>query len=128
MADYLVYVLANLDNNRTYVGCTNNPDRRIRQHNQVIQGGAKATKCSRTWRYMVQVRGFTTRSDALSFEWHCKRKKRTKGKSPIARRCHILTVLFTEPRWTTLYITHCDPEVLSLSVTTTTTTITPPVL
>jgi predicted GIY-YIG superfamily endonuclease len=67
-----VYVLRNDETGRTYVGCTNSFARRIRQHRGELVGGAKATKCSRSWRYHVQVTGFTTRSMALSFEWHVK--------------------------------------------------------
>jgi predicted GIY-YIG superfamily endonuclease len=29
--DYVVYLLINTSNNKTYVGCTNNTNRRIRQ-------------------------------------------------------------------------------------------------
>ena len=114
MAEYMVYVLANSDNNRTYVGCTNNASRRLRQHNQEIKGGAKATKCSRTWQYMIQMQGFETKSDALSFEWHCKRKKGSKGKKPLDRRSYNLKVLIERPRWANVYVAYAAaPSVLT---------------
>ena len=49
---YIVYLLDNTDNARTYVGCTNNPARRLRQHRQEIKGGAKATRGVFSWRYV----------------------------------------------------------------------------
>ena len=41
--NYVVYLLVNTDNNRTYVGITNNSTRRLRQHNSEIKGGARYT-------------------------------------------------------------------------------------
>jgi predicted GIY-YIG superfamily endonuclease len=40
---YIVYLLHNNRNPCTYVGSTNNPARRIRQHNGEIVGGARYT-------------------------------------------------------------------------------------
>ena len=41
--NYNVYLLKNTNNNRTYLGITNNLERRLRQHNNEIKGGAKYT-------------------------------------------------------------------------------------
>ena len=38
---YLVYIIKS--DNKSYVGMTNNFDRRIRQHNKEIKGGARYT-------------------------------------------------------------------------------------
>ena len=41
--EYIIYLILNNKNALTYVGITNNPERRIRQHNGEIKGGAKYT-------------------------------------------------------------------------------------
>lgn len=86
-----VYILCNNFNNMTYVGYTNNPERRIRQHNGEICGGARFTtfqkkKCpDLIWRYMCRITADPSVFDkkkALSLEWHIKyetRKHREKG-------------------------------------------------
>ena len=50
--DYIIYLLINEKDNCTYVGITNNPERRIRQHNCEISGGAKYTTMKKCiWSY-----------------------------------------------------------------------------
>ena len=71
-------MLASLDNKRTYVGATVNPDRRLRQHNGEISGGARATK-GRAWRRVFLIGGFADERDALRFEWRWKWLTRTLG-------------------------------------------------
>ena len=59
--------------NNTYNGSTNNPIRRLRQHNEEIKGGAKATHgkgCG--WEYMVIFSGFPDHINCLSCEWRMK--------------------------------------------------------
>jgi len=48
---YIIYLLVNSINNCTYVGITNNSERRIRQHNKELVGGAKYTSKTNTWKY-----------------------------------------------------------------------------
>lgn len=55
----------------TYIGFTNHPRRRIRQHNGEIKNGAKRTKRKRPWQMIAVVCGFTTKVSALQFEWAC---------------------------------------------------------
>jgi predicted GIY-YIG superfamily endonuclease len=53
----------------TYVGSTVAPARRIKQHNRVITGGAKATKKDQPWEMLLILHGFLTWSAALHFEY-----------------------------------------------------------
>lgn len=57
---------------KTYVGSTVNLDRRIRQHNGIIKGGAKYTR-NGSWEYYAVI--YNTDNDkkrCLSEEWHIK--------------------------------------------------------
>lgn len=56
---------------KTYVGYTVNPERRIRQHNGLILGGAKKTRKFKPWEYLMIIRGFPDSHSALQFEWRC---------------------------------------------------------
>jgi predicted GIY-YIG superfamily endonuclease len=70
---YGVYVLANHENRKTYVGCTNDFERRRRQHCGFLVGGARATRGNNGWYFHACVTGFASRHMALSFEWYVKR-------------------------------------------------------
>ena len=57
MNNYIVYLLKNSCNNFTYLGITNNSNRRIRQHNGIIKGGAKYTRMKKNngeWKYYLK--------------------------------------------------------------------------
>lgn len=61
--------------NKTYVGYTNKPKTRIRQHNGLIKGGAKYTTRhnQNSWRYLAVIASPDfTKNTALSFEWYVK--------------------------------------------------------
>ena len=56
MDSYTLYLIINKSNNCTYVGITNNPERRIRQHNGELVGGAKYTRNNKNgyeWKYLA---------------------------------------------------------------------------
>lgn len=96
---YTVYALVSIVNKkRTYVGCTNNCARRLRQHNGELVGGARFTRSGRPWRYIFQVSGLD-HSNALRLEWALK-KKRVSGVSGVAGRVKTLERLMTLERWT----------------------------
>jgi predicted GIY-YIG superfamily endonuclease len=58
--------------NKTYIGSTNNIDRRIRQHNGEIKGGARYTR-GNTWLFYSIIYSFNlTKNLVLSREWYFK--------------------------------------------------------
>jgi predicted GIY-YIG superfamily endonuclease len=68
----ICYILKSLNPKypkKTYCGVTNDMERRLRQHNKEIQGGARTTKYAGPWKVAATVSGFESRSQALSFEW-----------------------------------------------------------
>lgn len=87
---YFVYFLECSDC-ATYIGATINLDKRLRQHQGELSGGAKATtrKISqgKTWSRICHVSGFPTWSAALQFEWRWKHLSRQiSSKTPLERR------------------------------------------
>ncbi|KAK1924355.1 hypothetical protein DB88DRAFT_490085 [Papiliotrema laurentii] len=68
-ACYLLRSLATPNSNRTYVGSTPNPPKRIRQHNGQLSQGAWTTSRHRPWGMQLIVYGFPSKLSALQFEW-----------------------------------------------------------
>jgi structure-specific endonuclease subunit SLX1 len=84
-------------NGQTYIGATVDPDRRLRQHNGELVGGARATTMrvgeGQAWRRACLVSGFPDQRAALQFEWRWKslsRKKEFRGLQPVERRIQAL--------------------------------------
>ena len=97
--NYLVYLLVNSSNNCTYIGCTNNPQRRIRQHNGELVGGAKYTKNKKNdgiWLYYGQILNLD-KSLALSIEKKIQiRSRKTNGCTPLEKRINCINKLLLE--------------------------------
>ena len=97
--NYIVYLLYNTCNNKTYLGITNNSKRRIRQHNGEIKGGAKYTNAFKgdgCWKYYLKIFNLN-KSQALSIERTAKNlRKRAKGKTPIEKRLDVLLPVVTK--------------------------------
>ena len=91
--DYIVYLLHHSIHNRTYLGITNHKERRIRQHNGELKGGAKYTtsfKGDGEWKYYMYVSNLN-KSEALSIERTAKNKRRgAKGTSAVDKRLYVL--------------------------------------
>lgn len=102
MNEYLVYCIqSSRSPGRTYVGCTNNFKRRLRQHNGEITGGARSTRSEkmRPWRPVFHVTGLNKR-EALQLEWALKHK-RVSGASGVTGRKRTLAHVMRLPRWCT---------------------------
>lgn len=104
MASY-VYLLLSSDDS-TYVGATVDLDRRLRQHNKEIKGGAHATGAKvakgQTWTRVAHVEGFPDWQAALQFEWRWKQLSRKLSPSmhPLQRRMIALKNLLSLERST----------------------------
>jgi predicted GIY-YIG superfamily endonuclease len=72
---WFAYVLISTTTTRTYVGVTTDVDRRARQHNGELRGGARTTRAGRPWQ-VGAVRGpFASRGEAQVIE-HALRRRR----------------------------------------------------
>jgi len=72
-----VYLLWNPVYKRTYIGCTTDVNRRLRQHNGEVKGGAKSTrKYSPFWKVEMVIEGFDGRSSAMRWEKILKSRSR----------------------------------------------------
>ncbi len=73
-----VYLLESLKCRRLYIGYSNDPFHRLRQHNQEICGGAKYTGKHGPWRLYAIAFGFVDSGSALRFEWALQHPHRSK--------------------------------------------------
>ena len=95
---FFVYLLLSTDNS-TYVGATIDLNRRLRQHNKEIKGGAFATGAKveqgEIWIRAAHVEGFPDWQSALQFEWRWKQltRKINVKCSPLERRMIALNQL-----------------------------------
>ena len=115
-----VYLLVSSDNS-TYVGATVDLNRRLRQHNKEIKGGAHATgvKVSKgeIWERAAHISGFPDWHAALQFEWRWKQLSRKLSPKlfPLERRMKALKELLSLERPTSKAITYAEwpspPEV-----------------
>lgn len=85
MSDWVCYLLRSLDNNHTYIGATNDSERRLNAHNSMSKGrkGAKRT-CGQTWVHVLIVSGFRDKRSCLSFEAGWKRLAKSRSNKKLA--------------------------------------------
>ena len=118
---YVYLLLATPLRDATYVGATVDLDRRLRQHNKEITGGAHATGAKvakgEIWTRTCHVSGFPTWQAALQFEWRWKQltRKLPSKMFPLERRMKALTELLALERPTTKALAYSEwpipPEV-----------------
>lgn len=91
---------------KTYNGSTNNPMRRLRQHNEEIKGGARATHGKGgSWEICAMLSGFPDHINALSCEWRMKCPSGRPGKREakyqrVDGRISSLNEILPLERWT----------------------------
>jgi structure-specific endonuclease subunit SLX1 len=104
--EFFVYLLE-ATNKSTYIGATVDLDRRLKQHNKELSGGAIATSNKvlkgEIWRRHCYVSGFPTWQAALQFEWRWKQisRKLPSNMLPLDRRMKALEELLSLERSTT---------------------------
>lgn len=85
------YLLSSLSSSRCYVGYTNNPERRLREHNSGARGGARngaaATASGGPWDMVTVVHGFISPSQAQQFEWAWQHPRLSRGLRLHAAAC-----------------------------------------
>jgi predicted GIY-YIG superfamily endonuclease len=96
------YCIKAHDCTRTYIGATNDFNRRIKQHNREISGGAKST-AGHKWEPIIHIIGFKDRKQLLRFEWYWKHCIKTSEKG-INRRINMLEYLLEKEEWNNLKI------------------------
>jgi len=108
-----VYLLVSTSGN-TYVGATVDLNRRLRQHNKEIKGGAVATGTrvakGETWERACHVSGFPDWPAALQFEWRWKQlsRKLPIKMLPLERRLKALKELLSLERSTSKAIPYSE--------------------
>ena len=116
---FFVYFIQST-NGSTYIGATVNLDKRIRQHNKEIKGGATATSIKvqngEVWSYVCYVENFPEWTEALKFEWRWKQISRQIQKSkptqkPIERRLEALDKLLKLDKSTSKAIPYIEWDI-----------------
>jgi len=113
MSSFFVYLLE-ATNKSTYIGATVDLDRRLKQHNKELAGGAVATSIKvnkgETWTRVCHVSGFPDWQAALQFEWRWKQlsRKLPKNMKPLERRMEALNQLLALERPTTKAIKYSE--------------------
>lgn len=96
--EWFVYLLATVQApTRTYVGATVDPDRRLKQHNGQLSGGARATsRVPGGWYRVCFLKGFESKREALRFEWWWKRRSAKLQGNPLERRQAAMEAMMVE--------------------------------
>jgi len=91
---------------KMYIGATVDLERRLRQHNGDVKGGAKATR-GRIWKRVAYVSGFPDWKTTLAFEWRWKQLSRKQKYPPVRKQLEALHILLGLYRPTSHAIPFC---------------------
>jgi predicted GIY-YIG superfamily endonuclease len=98
MDNWVCYIIEN--NGFTYVGVSNNAEKRLRAHNGEISGGAKYTTSKGSgWSHICIISGFPTKIESMQFEWALKHVP-PRNAGGIINRIKKLLKLLNKERWT----------------------------
>ena len=98
MNEWVCYIIKN--KNCTYVGVSNDAEKRLRAHNGEIKGGAKYTTSKGPgWKHICIISGFKTKIESMQFEWALKHI-RPRNAGGIINRIKKLEILCNKERWT----------------------------
>jgi len=117
MSASFVYLLVSSTSGNTYVGATVDLERRLRQHNKEIKGGATATGTKvakgESWSRATYVSGFPHWTAALQFEWRWKQlsRKLPPKMKPLERRITALKQLLAMERPTSKAVAYTEWEI-----------------
>ena len=67
-----VYLLRSLNYNYSYVGITKDLEKRLKEHNGILKGGAKATAARRPFEILYYIDNIPERSTASKLEYSIK--------------------------------------------------------
>lgn len=96
--DWVFYLIYN--NNLTYAGVSPTPEKRLRQHNGEIKGGAKYTTGHGSgWKHLCIVRGFQNKIQAMQFEWAVKHEA-PRNLGGIVNRLKKMNNVLCKEKWT----------------------------
>jgi len=98
MDNWVCYIIEN--SGYTYVGVSNNAEKRLRAHNGEIRGGAKyTTSKGKGWKHICIISGFPTKIESILFECALKHvPPRNAGR--IINRIKKFVKLLNKERWT----------------------------
>lgn len=116
MSDWVCYLITSLDSNDTYIGSTNNFNKRLNNHNnnnpKIKRVGAKRTR-GQTWIPLIIISGFENKISCLSFEagWKRLSKTRSNNKLVLLNTISPIVLKYTkDTKWNRiidlLYFTH----------------------
>ena len=95
---WVCYLIAN--GGYTYVGVSPTPEKRLRQHNGEIKGGAKYTTSKGPgWKHVCIIEGFQDKIQAMQFEWAVKHEP-PRNLGGVAARIEKIKRVMAKERWT----------------------------
>ena len=107
MQQFYCYILESKEKPAyTYIGATTNLERRLKQHNRLLVGGAKATRKS-TWKIACYLTGFNSWKECLACEWRLKHPNFNKSVPPkynkLEGKVLLIQDVFNSPNFTKNY-------------------------